>query len=345
MKTVKFAMGILMAVLACGCESGYQPLTDAYTGGYGEEQQAYNAYIVYFAGNAFTPEQRSEDFSLLRSAELTLANGFSYFVPLGSKTESPVSYGGVRPASFRIIVCYRKEPTHIGDELKSYNAKQTFDQIVTRYKLEKDGKPLSPKTGTFKPDPNAIKFKMRPGFELEAIAGEDVDYVIRSSKTFDMDGTIVGRFVDIENPTESIEDFIAAAVPIAAEKGANGVVVENDPAEIQRNQVLFGDMQVEIAGFVADLYVIPTACLGIEWEPADLAMGKHIVRRFKPNSQAPQAGLKLGDKILEINGIDVLNRSEYVKEARKWSVGETAKLAVVRAGEEQTFEVTLVPNI
>lgn len=159
-----------------------------------------------------------------------------------------------------------------------------------------------------------------------------------------MDGTWVGRYADLENPVATIDDFIEVAKPIAAQYGANALVIEDDPARIH-GTARFSDVEEALIGFVADLYAVPTASLGIEWEPGDVLMGKHIIRRFRPGSRCIEAGLRLGDKVLAINNVDVLETNALLQQSLKWSVGEKAMVAVVRDGEEVIVEVPLVPNI
>ena len=65
-----------VAVLA-GCATAYQK--QGFTGGFDETQLQPNIYRVTFKGNGYTSAERAADYALLRSAELTLQNGYSYF--------------------------------------------------------------------------------------------------------------------------------------------------------------------------------------------------------------------------------------------------------------------------
>lgn len=80
MKTpTQYALITLLAVLA-GCSTGYK--SDgfmSYSGGYSQTQLAENMFEVNFKGNGYTSAEKAKDFALLRSAELTLEHGFSYF--------------------------------------------------------------------------------------------------------------------------------------------------------------------------------------------------------------------------------------------------------------------------
>ncbi|MBI5617232.1 MAG: hypothetical protein HY943_13165 [Gammaproteobacteria bacterium] len=71
-----FAIAGALALTACATQ--YQPR--GMTGGFSETQLGPNAFTVTFKGNGYTDFDRATDFTLLRSAELTLGSGFRYFV-------------------------------------------------------------------------------------------------------------------------------------------------------------------------------------------------------------------------------------------------------------------------
>lgn len=68
---------IMLAVALAGCSTGYGP--SGLTGGYEETQIAPNVWRVSFTGNGFTTPEQTQDFALLRSAELAAKNGYRYF--------------------------------------------------------------------------------------------------------------------------------------------------------------------------------------------------------------------------------------------------------------------------
>jgi hypothetical protein len=84
---------VLSVVLAvstiAACATPYQP--KGFSGGYSETRLAEDLFQVSFIGNGKTSKERVNDFSLLRSAELALQNGFRYFVIVRSETGSTVS--------------------------------------------------------------------------------------------------------------------------------------------------------------------------------------------------------------------------------------------------------------
>lgn len=78
----------LAVVMLSGCATTYQP--QSFSGGYSETQIGENIFQVSFRGNGYTSRERASDFSLVRSAEVVLENGFRYFVIVESEKGSKV---------------------------------------------------------------------------------------------------------------------------------------------------------------------------------------------------------------------------------------------------------------
>jgi hypothetical protein len=82
-------LSILLAALVLpGCVTPYQHV--GFTGGYSETQLGENIFQVSFRGNGYTSHERTSDFSLLRSAELTLERGFRYFIIVESEKDTKI---------------------------------------------------------------------------------------------------------------------------------------------------------------------------------------------------------------------------------------------------------------
>lgn len=78
-----------VAVALIGCSTPYQSY--GLRGGFEETQLAPNAWRVSFTGNGFTGSEEAQNYVLLRSAELALATGYSYFgVASGSANMNPL---------------------------------------------------------------------------------------------------------------------------------------------------------------------------------------------------------------------------------------------------------------
>ncbi len=69
---------VCLCVLYVSCATPYQG--KGFRGGFSETQLSENVFRVYFRGNGFTPQERAEDFTLLRSAEVAMEHGYPYFI-------------------------------------------------------------------------------------------------------------------------------------------------------------------------------------------------------------------------------------------------------------------------
>lgn len=153
---MKTLLVVLSIVLLSGCATDYQK--DSYTGGFSSTQLGENMYQVSFRGNGFTSRRRAADFTLLRSAELTLENGFRYFAIVGAEKSTnvatmttpttsfttPTGYGSAttttygghtffvsKPNTTNTILCFKDKP-------KSgvvYNAKFVANALRQKYGL------------------------------------------------------------------------------------------------------------------------------------------------------------------------------------------------------------------
>ena len=79
----------LVILLSSGCATGYH--RQGFAGGYDESQLKADIFRVTFKGNAFISPEKVQDYLLLRCAELTIDNGFSYFIILSESDGMDVS--------------------------------------------------------------------------------------------------------------------------------------------------------------------------------------------------------------------------------------------------------------
>jgi len=134
---------IALALLLGGCATTYQP--EGLSGGFTETQLDTNVFRVSFRGNGYTRAERAEELALLRSAELTLQNGFTHFLIVDGRsrerlgtyttptqsfttanatafgnsaygTARTTTYGGQsfvvsRPSTTNTIVCFKEKPS------------------------------------------------------------------------------------------------------------------------------------------------------------------------------------------------------------------------------------------
>ncbi len=102
-----------ITMLMVGCATGYQK--KGFTGGFSETQLAENVFRVAFKGNQYTSRERTADFTLLRSAEVAVENGFKYFVIVKSKERTKTrSYTGPTTAQTTGKVYENNTGTGIG---------------------------------------------------------------------------------------------------------------------------------------------------------------------------------------------------------------------------------------
>lgn len=95
---VKFlSLGLVLAAALAGCATPttpYQPFVAhgaaGIHGGYSDRQLAPDRYFVSFHGNSMTSRDRVEGYMLYRAAELTLQNGYDWFVLADRNTEHNV---------------------------------------------------------------------------------------------------------------------------------------------------------------------------------------------------------------------------------------------------------------
>jgi len=133
---------VILIVLLSSCATTYQP--SSFSGGYSETRLGEDTFQVSFRGNGYTSPERASDFSLLRSAELTLQNGYRFFIVVDSEKSSSLStyttpttsnttanvygygnyahgnattttYGGQtylisKPSAVNTIVCFKEKP-------------------------------------------------------------------------------------------------------------------------------------------------------------------------------------------------------------------------------------------
>lgn len=164
MKSILISFFILLFI--SGCATAYQSLS--YTGGFSETQLSENSFSVSFKGNGNTSRERASDFALLRSAEITLAHGYNFFIITDSEkyiqntsytspktyntefnatTYGNTTYGNAnttssggqtynysKPNITNIIICFKEKPN-----LNSmvYNAEFINKSIKTKYNIEK----------------------------------------------------------------------------------------------------------------------------------------------------------------------------------------------------------------
>jgi hypothetical protein len=128
-----------LIIFPTGCATRYQP--EGFTGGYSESQLGDNIFQVSFRGNSYTGQEITTDFTLLRSAELTLQNGFRYFVIVRPAKDGPSQTMTTpsdetddipMPSASNTILCFKEKPD--GDGL-IYDATLVTKVLKKKYRI------------------------------------------------------------------------------------------------------------------------------------------------------------------------------------------------------------------
>jgi len=160
---LKTLVPLLTLILSlAGCATTYQP--QSFSGGFSETQLDKNVFRVSFKGNGYTQAERAEEMALLRSAELTLKNGFKYFVIIDGRSRSDygtyttptqatttgsasvygnTAYGNstttftggqtfliTKPNTTNTIICFAEKPQVNG---LAYDAQFVFNSLAQKY--------------------------------------------------------------------------------------------------------------------------------------------------------------------------------------------------------------------
>jgi len=131
MKILNF---LVICFLLAGCATAYQP--EAWSGGFQDEKLESDTYEIWFGGNANTKKERVMNFALLRSAELTLEEGYDYFTILEDKTDSKSTDVGDWYGHTNIIRCFREKPADM--QITIYDAEQVRDSLRLKYNLNRN---------------------------------------------------------------------------------------------------------------------------------------------------------------------------------------------------------------
>jgi hypothetical protein len=86
----KAIVPILLSFLIVSCATTYQ--SKGLFGGFSETQLDTDLFTVIFQGNGYTSSERASDFALLRCADLSAENGFSYFKIIDSQSNIKTTY-------------------------------------------------------------------------------------------------------------------------------------------------------------------------------------------------------------------------------------------------------------
>ncbi len=118
-------LAILPLVALVSCATTYQR-EGLFTNGYSDARKSSDTFTVTFRANEQTPPQKVRKYSLKRAAEVTIQNGFRYFVVVeeigasrNSKNKAHLHYPSIR----LVIQCFHEKPQG-SDVSEVYDARQ-----------------------------------------------------------------------------------------------------------------------------------------------------------------------------------------------------------------------------
>ena len=127
---------LLLALLATACATPYQK--KGLRGGYDDTQLSDNMFRVSFESNNAVSAATTSDYVLLRSAEVTLEHGFSWFIVTSGESSVTVSgnrnWVGSAPSSMNTIVCFRERPE--GQGAMAFEAAAVRNSLRAKYGIE-----------------------------------------------------------------------------------------------------------------------------------------------------------------------------------------------------------------
>src|SRR5438034_4666144 len=146
--------------------------------------------------------------------------------------------------------------------------------------------------------------------------------------TFDVDGNVIGVNTAIFSPSGGSVG-IAFAIPAPTVKSVVAQLKDN-------GKVTRGWIGVQIQPVTAEI----ADNLGLK------ASEGALVSEPQENGPAAKAGIMAGDVITAVNGNAVKDARDLAKQIGSMAPGSTAKLTILRKGEEKTFSIALgeLPN-
>jgi hypothetical protein len=338
------ALLICWLVLLTACTTAYGPAGQ--TRGYSETQLTRNVFAVRVRESAHGSKSKATELCLLRCAEVTLAYGFRHFVVLESADEQPATtMDNLRPRSTRprdvglsfidakagspssanTIACFRTQPVGYPE---AYDAAAVFSRLDGRYGVRN-----GPEARTNPADASPLQFKINPSFLL--LSRTAPDQIVFLEPNAARQTIVIGILNDWENPCATIDEFKRKAAIAAAILGGQAIQIQSESGTARRGGP--GD-------FAATLLLVPKARLGLQDEGGQWPRTELVVQGFDKESLAPGAGLKVGDRIVSLDGVDVLQEKRFVDRWLSWSVGESVVVRFVRDGTEMSLQAKTIAN-
>lgn len=140
---------IRVVSLLAGCATPYQSDGMFRDGGFSETQLSPNVWRVSFAGNEFSRPERAGDLALLRSADLTLQNGYTHFALADARESSrsaafttPITSTTTGTTSLIGNTAYGTSRTTITGGYTTFASYPSASNTVVMFKGQPEGVPV-----------------------------------------------------------------------------------------------------------------------------------------------------------------------------------------------------------
>lgn len=132
MKNIVTLAGLALLGLLGGCAAEYHPKNAS--GGFSETSLAPDLWRVRFEHTYYTPKRQVEDFALLRSAELTLRQGYTHFTLSDPGSAEQILKGAqVTPSPPGPEVVVHMLPKASANTVALYDARAVCDKLGSWY--------------------------------------------------------------------------------------------------------------------------------------------------------------------------------------------------------------------
>jgi hypothetical protein len=366
----------LLSIFLTNCgPSPYQP--SGATGGFndiypvGSETSSETDGSVFgssFDGNGYTNTERALDLAKLRVAQRAWENGYPYFSLLAAKSNSQ-AVGSVGSAT--------SVPVPWGGAVSVGSSEQVYNSYAESYIYGLTSKPANWQVGPKNIIHNTLdvitEISKKHGIEVDTSIHEKEKPLISYEKKFKK---LVERANAVLTVKEPI-DFKDAEVYIDIEgmRNLNGKeprwavaqqifnvaqLFHQDPHQVanfykKHARAMNSDLVIlrpfeldsdnpvshALQTVVQIIYAIKQRSnLGI-WVEPNTDEHVYIIRNLSDPANSP---FKLGDRILEVNGIDVVTVEQIGELYYRNSPGDVIPVKVNRKGELKTLNVKLLPN-
>lgn len=345
----KFILNGTQVILLRHCSTPYQ--RRGMRGGFVEERLRHNEFSLSVDVNGYTSWDTMVDYTLLRASELSLDNGFAYFMLLNPKDRSVYTrekYNSIRkPESDKgwlkpVVRMFRKEPVFGKDFY--YDAREYHASITKKLEFSEMAARTFPSDAL---PSELVDLGSQVYFYSENLATVpkpaklSIAYYGTEENLADR-AIVVGAYLDGERPVGDLNQFKELLAKSIREPKVNAVkIIEGINFQLSPHITAYYRYNVANQS-IAQFYAKPAYYLGIKFEPANLADHQLIVRGFY--EKTVETKIHVGDKILKINEIDVLLFQKLVHDWFAWKKNDRVKLEVSRLGRVFTVTVPVFLN-